>query len=312
MTAQVYVAGTELGATTDQDGRYLIQNVPPGEREVRVRLLGYGDRSQTVTVPAEGTLAVNFELATQAIALDAVLVTGTAGRRERRAQGATIANVSMAQLADVAGVTDVGEVLQARLPGVSLTQGSGVAGSGHQIRIRGASSISLSNEPLVYVDGIRVDTRLTGIAAGATISPLNDLSPAEIESIEIVKGPAAATLYGADASAGVIQVITKRGAAGTRFRQTFSLAYNRLDPNFTPYENFGVCRAVDLTVQNGICQGKTVGTVVSDRPMERYGLPADGDHVVFSWTARGGGERYGFFSAIGVDRENGLFPNSEY
>jgi hypothetical protein len=208
MAVQVYIPGTELGSTTDADGRYRILSVPEGEYEVRARLLGFGDRTQRVTVPADGSVVVDFALATQAIALDAVLVTGTAGRQERRAQGATIANVSVARVSEVAPVTDVAEILQARVPGVSLTQGSGVAGSAQQIRIRGASSISLSNEPLVYVDGIRADTRLASLASGAVVSPINDLNPEEIESIEIVKGPAAATLYGADASAGVIQIIT--------------------------------------------------------------------------------------------------------
>lgn len=309
---QVFLAGTELGATTDAQGRYAISNVPAGQREIHARLLGYGDASQTVTVPDDGTVTADFELATQAIALDAVLVTGTAGRQERRAQGATIANVSVSDVNEVAPVTDVAEILQARVPGLSLTQGSGVAGSAQQIRIRGASSISLSNEPLIYIDGIRADTRPVDIASGAIVNPMNNIDPNEIESIEVVKGPAAATLYGADASAGVIQIITKRGAAGTAFQQTFSLGYNRLNPDFTPYSNFGVCREEDLDIPNGICQGRAAGDIVSDSPMQRYGLPEDGDQMTFSWTARGGGERYGFFAALSADRENGLFPNSLY
>ena len=308
--AYVIVEGTGRSALTDGQGRYVIANVPAGDHEIRVQLLGYADRTRTVTVPAEGSLTVDFELATDAIALDALLVTGTAGRQERRAQGATIANVSVAQVKEVAPVASVGQILQARVPGVSLTQGSGVSGSGQQIRIRGASSISLSNEPLIYVDGVRVDTRLLEVSAGAVLSALNDINPDEIESIEIVKGPAAATLYGADASAGVIQIITKRGVAGTPFRQTFSLGASRLDPSFEPLRNFGVCREQDLSIPGGICQGRSVGDIVSDAPMQRYGLPRNGDRLSFSWTARGGGDRYGFFSSIGIDRENGAFPNS--
>src|SRR5690606_34827052 len=120
------------------------------------------------------------------------------------------------------------DVITGRMPGISVTQGSGVSGSGQEIRIRGASSISLSNEPLVYVDGVRIDTKQTSVAAGAVVNPLNDFDPSEIESIEIVKGPAAATLYGADASAGVIQIITKRGLAGAGFTRTVSLGYSEL------------------------------------------------------------------------------------
>src|SRR5207247_7845989 len=92
-------------------------------------------------------------------------------------------------------------------------------GSGSRIRIRGASSFSIGNQPLLYVDGVRVDadfaTGPTNQAFGSSsISRFNDFNPDDIESIEIVKGPAATTLYGTEASNGVIQVITKRGTPG--------------------------------------------------------------------------------------------------
>ena len=165
---------------------------------------------------------------------------------------------------------------------------------------------------LVAITTACSDTKQTEVAAGAVLSALNDINPDEIESIEIVKGPAAATLYGADASAGVIQVITKRGVAGAKFRQNFSLGFSKLDPDISPLANFGVCRAQDITIAGGICEGRAVGDVVSDAPMARYGLPNKGEQLSFSWTARGGGEKYGFFSSLGVDNEEGLFPNSAY
>ncbi len=311
--AVVTIEGTNLTALTDARGRFRIANVPAGTHNIRIHILGYSDGARDVVVTA-GTepVVADFQLSTTAIALDEVVVTGTAGRQERRAQGATIATVGVGQVNDVAPVTNVSEILQARVAGVSLTQGSGVAGSGQQIRIRGASSISLSNEPLVYVDGVRIDTKQTSVASGAVLSALNDINPDEIESIEIVKGPAAATLYGADASAGVIQVITKRGVAGAKFRQHFSLGYSKLDPDVEPLLNFGECRAQDITLEGTICYGRSVGDIVSDATMERYGLPDAGDQLSFAWTTRGGGDKYGFFSSLGYDQENGLFPNSLY
>lgn len=310
-SAQVTIEGTTLGSITDDDGKYRIIAVPSGTQKVNVRLIGYSAQQNVVEVPADGDITANFTLVRQAISLSQVLVTGTAGRQEMRAQGATVATVNVGKISEVTPVKSVTDIISGRIAGVSVTQGSGVSGSSQQIRIRGASSISLSNEPLVYVDGIRIDTKQTAVAAGAVVNPLNDMDPNEIESVEIVKGPAAATLYGADASAGVIQIITKRGAAGTPFRKTLSLAMSQLDPTFTPLTNFAACRAEDLTTAT-LCQGRNVGDIVSDQPMVRYGLPNQGHQTSLNGSVRGGGASYGFFSSIGVDREQGMFPNNTY
>ncbi|HUQ98470.1 MAG TPA: SusC/RagA family TonB-linked outer membrane protein [Gemmatimonadaceae bacterium] len=310
-SAQVFVEGTTLGAITADDGRYRIAGLPAGAAKVSARLIGFAPQRRVITVPANGGVEANFELRKQAISLDQVLVTGTAGRQEMRAQGATVANVSVGKISELTPVKSVSDVISGRIAGVSVTQGSGVSGSGQQIRIRGASSISLSNEPLVYIDGIRVDTKQTAVAAGAVINPLNDIDPNEIESIEIVKGPAAATLYGADASAGVIQIITKRGSAGAAFRKTLSMSIAQLNPSFTPYTNFAACRAQDITAGT-LCKGLNVGDIVSDQPMIRYGLPDSGRQFSLNGSVRGGGTAYGFFSSIGLDSEKGLFPNNTY
>lgn len=310
-SARVFVDGTTLAAVTGEEGRYGIAGVPGGALTISVRLIGYAPQQRLITVPADGGVEANFVLRKQAISLDQVLITGTAGRQEMRAQGATVANVNVGKISELTPVKSVTDVISGRIAGVSVTQGSGVSGSGQQIRIRGSSSISLSNEPLVYVDGIRVDTKQTAVAAGAVINPLNDIDPNEIESVEIVKGPAAATLYGADASAGVIQIITKRGSAGSAFRKTLSLSFSQLDPTFTPYTNFAVCRAQDIGAAT-LCQGLNVGDIVSDQPMVRYGLPNSGRQTSVNGSVRGGGAAYGFFSSVGLDSEKGQFPNNTY
>ena len=119
-----------------------------------------------------------------------------------------------------------------------VTEGSGTTGGATRVLMRGAASISLSNQPLVFIDGVRMDGGFRGLfnvsgsgasTSGQAPSTMNDLNPNDIESIEIVKGPAAATLYGADASAGVIQIITKKGRVGSRsFNQDLTLEYNKL------------------------------------------------------------------------------------
>src|SRR6185503_17273395 len=117
----------------------------------------------------------------------------------------------------------VSQVLQAKSPGVMVTAGAGTPGAGSEITIRGYGSFT-TNRPVVYIDGIRMDTDNlgnfgpsgsgTGQFSGQTTSALDLVNPQDIESIEVIKGPAASTLYGADAAGGVIQIITKKGSRG--------------------------------------------------------------------------------------------------
>ena len=121
---------------------------------------------------------------------------------------------------------DLGNLINARAAGVIVTQGNGRSGAGTGISIRGRSTISLNQQPLIYVDGVRVTNDVatgTGSQGGRGVSRLNDISPDDIESIEIIKGPAAATIYGTEASNGVIQIITKRGRASDKPRWGLSL-----------------------------------------------------------------------------------------
>ncbi len=217
---QVLVVGTQRGVLSAADGRYVLAGVPAGERQVRAVSLGYRAETRTVQVAAGQTVTLNFQLSTSAVALDEVVVTGTAGGTERRAIGNVVSSIRAAEVLELAPVRDMQSLLNARAPGVLITPGTGQVGSGSQIRIRGSSSISLSNTPLLYVDGVRVDNAqnsgpINQAFGSSVISRINDFNPDDIESIEIIKGPAAATLYGTEAANGVIQIITKRGAQGT-------------------------------------------------------------------------------------------------
>jgi TonB-dependent starch-binding outer membrane protein SusC len=175
------------------------------------------------------------------------VVTGTAGRQERRAQAAVVAQIQASEIVENSPVTSVSDILMARTPGVAVSQASGTSGTGQRIRVRGAASISLSNEPLVIIDGVRHGLAAAGVSLRGRrqfTSRLNDINPEDIESIEIVKGPAAATLYGADASAGVIQIITKRGRAGTdRFTQSVTAEFHSVERTWDPPSNFAALHA---------------------------------------------------------------------
>lgn len=315
--ARVFVTGTALEVSTNAQGEYRLANVRPGRAQIVVLRLGYRAAQDTVTVVAGQTTTKDFAMAQSLTTLADVVVTGTAGNQERRAQSAQIATVPTSELMkDIPTVKSVNELLQSRIPGIAVNNSSGTAGTNRQIRIRGASSINLSNEPLIFVDGVRFERNtVTPGVGGQTTDILNNLNPDEIESVEVVKGPAAATLYGADASAGVIQIITKRGRAGTNsFTQTVQLDGGRSDLDWTPPSNYGLCTAtlVAANSPNPLCRGQAVGTLVEDNPLVREGAFQKGSETNIAWTGRGGGQAYGYFLSAANQRTIGNVPNNEF
>jgi TonB-linked SusC/RagA family outer membrane protein len=214
--AQVSVTGSPLGASTDANGRFRISGLSGTSVELTVRRIGF--RPATVTA-AIGTTTLRIELAERAVDLQQVVVTGTAGIAEKKAIGNAVSTIKASDVVSTQPIRSFQDLLTGRATGVSVIGSSGQVGTGSRIRVRGASSLSLSNDPLIYVDGIRVDnTQASGPSnqgfGSASISRWNDFDPDDIESIEVIKGPAAATLYGTEASNGVIQIVTKKGAAG--------------------------------------------------------------------------------------------------
>jgi TonB-linked SusC/RagA family outer membrane protein len=315
--ARVFVTGTALEVSTNAQGDYRLANVRPGRAQIVVLRLGYRASQDTVTVVAGQTTTKNFELSQSLTTLADVVVTGTAGNQERRAQSAQIASVPTAEIVkEMPTVKSVNELLQSRIPGIAVSNSSGTAGTNRQIRIRGASSINLSNEPLIFVDGVKFQRQnMTPGIGGQTTDILNNLNPDEIESVEVVKGPAAATLYGADASAGVIQIITKKGRAGSNsFTQTLQVDYGQSENTWDPPSNYGLCTAalVAATSANPLCRGQAVGTLVSDNPLERENAFQTGSETNFAWTGRGGGQAYGYFLSAANQRQLGVFPNNEF
>lgn len=212
---QIQVAGTQRGSTTDRDGQYTIRGVPPGTYEVRARRVGYAPLSERVTVGAGATSSVNFVMSESALQLQEVVVSAVTGASERRVEiGTNVGQINVATL-QKGPITKMADVLQGRVAGVQLQSATGTSGGGQRIRIRGANSLSLSNEPLVFIDGVRASNSAGGYALGGQdYSRLNDINTEEIENIDILKGPAAAAMYGSVANNGVILITTKRGQAG--------------------------------------------------------------------------------------------------
>jgi len=203
------------GVRTDAAGRYTLGAVAAGSVQLRARIFGYAPKDRTVTVTAGQTVTADFALSQRSFQLDQVVVTGTGGAVERRAVGNVIESINANDVLKAAAPRSVEQLIGARTPGVMVLPATGQVGTGAQIRVRSVGSLSLSTDPIVYIDGVRMDANTSQgptQRGGAGASRLNDINPEDIESIEIIKGPAAATLYGTEASNGVVQIITKRGS----------------------------------------------------------------------------------------------------
>jgi TonB-linked SusC/RagA family outer membrane protein len=213
--ARVSVTGTALTVLTNADGRFRLTGVPEGQQTVRVYQIGYSAANQAVTVRAGAPTELNVELVLTPFTLDEIVTTAT-GEESRRSIGNAISTFDATNIVATSSVTNLADVISAKIPGVNVF-GNNITGGGQRIRIRGNTSLSLSNNPIYIVDGVRVwsDVNSSSIGIGGTNpSRVNDLNPEDIETIEVVRGPSASTLYGTDAANGVIVIKTKRGKAG--------------------------------------------------------------------------------------------------
>jgi TonB-linked SusC/RagA family outer membrane protein len=214
--ALVSVEGTEHEVLTSENGRYRISNLDPGTVTVRVKLIGFQALTRRVDVVAGRATTADFTLATGTVTLDEIVVTATGEARRREIPNA-VTSIDASSVTEEVLPTDISSLIQGRATGVQIINSSGTVGSGSKIRIRGSSSISLSNEPLFVLDGVRInsdaDDQTLGVG-GQTISRLSDLNPDDIENIEVIKGPSAAALYGTASANGVVRITTKQGRVG--------------------------------------------------------------------------------------------------
>ncbi|NIR35665.1 MAG: TonB-dependent receptor plug domain-containing protein, partial [Gammaproteobacteria bacterium] len=227
--AQILVVGTGLGTISSGEGRYLVQQVPAGSHQVRVQLIGYASEERAVEVVAGETATLNFELGQSAIALEEIVVTGQGRARERKQLPTTVDVISTEDI-ELSPALSVDQLLQGRLNGGTVNATSAQPGTAGLINFRGVSSVFGSQTPVIYVDGVRVDTDMTTAlgTGGEQSSALADILAMDIERIEVTKGGAASTLYGSDAATGVIQIFTRKGTPGdprvtVRVEQGFDL-----------------------------------------------------------------------------------------
>jgi iron complex outermembrane receptor protein len=204
----VRVSVGERTVVTRGDGRYFLAGLPAGTDTLRARVLGYAPVSRAVTIRAGAVETVDIALTAQAVTLNELVVTGYGEQRAGNITGA-VSSVTSDEF-NTGRVISAAELIASKAPGVQVIDNN-EPGGGLTIRIRGATSVNASSDPLYIIDGMPVGTGAGGgLSAGR--DPLNFLNPADIENITVLRDASAAAIYGANAANGVVIITTKSGA----------------------------------------------------------------------------------------------------
>ena len=319
--AQVIVVGTQRGTRTDDAGQYRLGNVPSGAQRVRALRLGYEAGVTTVNVSSGGTATADFTLQGTVARLDEVVIAATGESERRRETGNSVATIN-AEAVPKTAINNVSDLLSSRAPSVVVTTVSGTTGGGSRIRIRGSNSVSLTNEPIIIIDGVRANADPGGSTiniGGQNPTRLDDLNPSEIENIEIIKGPAAAALYGTAAANGVVQITTKRGLSGKTRWTAYADAGTLEEVTEYPanYQQIGTrpngtrqARCSLLLQGDGLCTPKP-DSLLAYNPLEDNSVFVDGFREQFGASTAGGVNLLQYFISGDFARERGVYVNNQ-
>lgn len=334
--ASVVIPSLGVGATTRADGSFQI-TIPAARvtgQSVRMlaRYVGYSPDSATIVL--SGTVTQDFTLRVNPLRLGEVVVTGAGTTTTRERLGNVINTVDSTLLKRSSEPQNVVSALAGKIPNVDIRTQSGEPGAGASIKIRGATSVLGTNQPLFVVDGQPIDntTVATGTAGGSTVAQNRaaDINPNDIQSVDILMGSAAAAIYGARAANGVVLITTKKGTAGpTRYTLTSSASFDKVDPNIplqTKFgqgsqlfdlidptsDNFGTCTGLDCSAQS-LSWGLALpaGTPTFDHVSDIYRTGSTLDN---SLSVSGGNERTTFYLSGGRTAQSGMIvgPNNFY
>ena len=216
----VYLPELERGAASNVEGVYRIESIPFGTYELRASFVGFEPQELSVTLDEAGEHVVDLTMRVSTLLHDEVVVTGVASQTTRANLSFTVDQLDASDL-EVPALS-VGNVLQGKIPGVEISAASGAPGGSPDIQLRGATTIFGSGNPLIIIDGVLTEGRLS------------DINAEDIASIEVVKGAAASSLYGSRAANGVVNIITKRGS-GVAAGNTQVVVRNELGRNLIGY-----------------------------------------------------------------------------
>jgi TonB-linked SusC/RagA family outer membrane protein len=322
---QVRVDGTTVGAQTGSDGTYTITGAPAGSRVLSTRRLGYAPERIAVTVPQTGDATQDFALNKVATTLNEVVVTALGQTAQQRSLGTAQQTVRGADIAETQRENFV-NALQGRISGVNVTSTSGVPGASSSITIRGISSISSSNQPLMIIDGLPMDnktlnTNVLAADAPGSVTAFNnrgldftnraaDLNPEDIETMTVLKGPEAAALYGIDAANGAIVITTKRGKVGGGFAydNSFRIESTRAEPAIQ--HEFGPS-GVGSTTFLYFGAPYPDNTTFYDNVQGFFRTAQTQKHNV-SFSGAGPDNRLNYRLSTGITNQQGVIPGSDY
>ena len=313
----VQIEGSQRGTLTRNDGGFRLQGVPVGSVRVRVARIGYAPQTREVTVVANETVAVEFSISAVAATLSPVVTVGY-GTQRREAITGSVASIDASD-ANVGVVTNATALLTARVSGVNTISNNGEPGGSVQIRIRGGTSISASNEPLYVVDGVPLQNE-NGVATGPQLgnssfarSPLNALNPSDISSITVLKDASATAIYGSRGANGVVLIETKRGAAGpSQFEyDTYVAASNAANSlNYATADQYRTFVTAQVAKGNLPASARTgLGTANTDweKAVQQTGITQNHN---FSFLGGSANTRYratlNYFDQQGIVIANGL------
>ena len=321
-----------IGTQTKSDGSYRF-TVPAARATgqaalLTVRLQGFKPKSVTVTL-SPGTINTDFSLESQAVVLQQLVITGEGTITTNEKLGAVVNNVGAEDITK-SNEQNLTEALAGKAPNVAITSESGDPGSSVNIQIRGIKSFSGDGQPLFVVDGVPVDNQSINVqgqfarnAEQGTVAPnrISDINPNDVESVTILKGSAAAAIYGARAAQGVVLITTKSGKAGkTEYSLHSSYSFDKVTHGYPLQRTYGQGNNGFLA-DNGVLntglpsdtdafssshswgQPLAAGTVTYDH----FGEMFETGHVADNnLSVSGGDDRRSFFLSGGINNNNGF------
>lgn len=297
----VIIKGTNIGASTNPEGVFIIRDVPPGSQVIEARFIGYAVVQQSVEVVSGETATVDLQLHAASLEMEEVVVTGTGGQARRKEIGNSIEQVGSEEL-ESATLSDFGDVMQGRTAGATIMDNSGQVGAASTIRLRGGNSFSQGNQPLIYIDGVRVSNKAyrSDPELNQAAAPFDDLNPEDIARVEVIKGAAATTIYGTEASGGVIQIFTKSGSEGeAQWNLSIEQGFNNM-PKLGPESDPTGLGLWDCTGIDPGCPES--GTYHKNGHIQRYNLSVQGGSQDLSYYFSGKlGSEDGVFGPQGSD-----------
>ena len=212
----VQIENTNYGAITNFDGNYSLKaNLDAGSYKLVFRSLGLTTQEIILSLDSQAEVVTDVVITADILGLDAVVVTGVGALTAKKQIGNTISTVEGLDIAQ-SGSLDITGGLSGKLAGIQVTQNSGDPAGGISVRLRSASTVNGSSDPLYIIDGVIVNNKSTNVLNVTSVvqNRLSDISPQDIDRIEVIKGAAAAAIYGSRASNGVVQIFTKKGKTG--------------------------------------------------------------------------------------------------